>query len=100
MFEINLQYHFKDPLQLDGKGDYALTDVLEMNGTEEFLNLAVEVKKCQIEESVLECSSRKYLKIGKNKCECIPHHLRTFYRTVRYCQNPSLTSTYLPVNLN
>ena len=53
-----------------------------MEGTEEFLNLAVEDKNCQNQESVLECMSKKYLDIGKDKCECTPHHLRTFENTV------------------
>ena len=57
----------------------------EMDGTEEFLDLDVKVKKCQNEETVLECKSKTYLKyldIGKRKCGCIPHHLRNFYTRV------------------
>ena len=61
-----------------------------MDGTEEFLDLALEAKNCQNEESVLECRSKKYLDTGKNRCGCIPYHLRTSLRTVRNCQIPVL----------
>ena len=53
-----------------------------MEGTEEFLNLAIEEKNCQNEESVLECRSKKYLDIGKDRCQCTPHHLRNFSKLV------------------
>ena len=59
-------------------------DVKEINGTEGFLDFPVEVSNCQNEESVLECKSKKYLDNGLNECGCIPHHLRTYYKTVRY----------------
>ena len=49
---------------------------------EEFLNLAEETKYCQNKKSVLECRSKKYLDIGKEKCNCTPHHLRTYNETV------------------
>ena len=73
---------FIEPLQLSGKGEFALTDVKEMDGTEDFLDMDVKVRKCQNEETVLECRSRKYLDIGKKKCGCIPHHLRSFHKRV------------------
>ena len=75
--------HFQDPLRLYGEGDYALANVKEMDGTEGFLSLADEVKKCQNKESVLECEANAYLDSGKKKCGCVPHHLRSFSMTVR-----------------
>ena len=59
-------------------------DVKEMSGTEGFLDFPVNISKCQNEESVLECRSKKYLEHGLNECDCIPHQLRTYYKTVRY----------------
>ena len=42
-------------MRLFGEGDFALTDVKEMDGTPGFLVLDVGVKKCQNMETVLEC---------------------------------------------
>ena len=53
-----------------------------MEGTDEFLDLDDKDKNCQNEKSVLECRSKKYLDIGKEKCNCTPHHLRTYNETV------------------
>ena len=80
-------FYSKEPSQVDGKGDYALTDVYEMSGTKEFLGLPKEVRKCQNEESVLECKNarmQEYLDTGKNTCGCIPHHLKTSQRAVSH----------------
>ena len=61
-----------------------LTNVKDMYGTKDFFDFPVEVRKCQNEESVLECRSKAYLELGKKRCGCIPHRLRPFHRTVRY----------------
>ena len=75
-------FYLKEPLRLYGEGDFALTDVKEMNGTQGFLDLDVGVKKCQNHESVLECKAKTYLDVGREKCKCVPHHLRSFSTTV------------------
>ena len=76
------QFHFLEPLRLHGKGDYSLTDVKEMTGTKDFFSLDVAVRQCQNKESVIECQAKKYLEMGKKKCKCVPHHLKTFSRKV------------------
>ena len=53
-----------------------------MEGTEDFDGLSLEVKNCQNKETVLECEAKKYLELGRKKCGCIPHHLRSFSLTV------------------
>ena len=63
---------------------FVLTDLKELDGTEEFLDLDVKVSKCQNEESMLECRSRKYLDMGTKKCGCIPHHLMSFQKMVSH----------------
>ena len=95
--ELNLFLLFEEPLDLPGRGDYALTDVKEMDGTKEFLDW-----KCKNDKTVFECKNavmQKYLEIGKNECKCIPHNLRTSHKTVSHlsislaptCQpNPNL----------
>ena len=49
-----------------------------MDGTEDFFDLDVEVRKCQNNESVVDCKMKKYLELGRKACDCIPHHLRGF----------------------
>ena len=71
-------------MRLYGEGDFSLTDVKEMDGTPGFLELDVDVKKCQNYEPVLECKAKAYLDAGKEKCKCVPHHLRSFSTPVSY----------------
>ena len=78
-----IQY-LKEPLRLYGKGDFALTDVKEMDGTQGFLDLDVGIRKCQNYETVLECKAKIYLHVGRKKCSCVPHHLRTFSTAVTF----------------
>ena len=54
-----------------------------MDGAEEFLSLADEVKGCQNKQTLVECKEEDYLKKGSNKCHCVPFHLRSFSREVR-----------------
>ena len=82
--QLNYWSYFEEPLRLYGKGDYALTDVKEMTGTEDFFNLDVEVRKCQNRESLLECQAKKYKEIGKKECQCVPYQLRSFFIKVSH----------------
>ena len=59
-----------------------LTDVKEMDGTDGFLSFDAKVRKCQNEESFLDCEKKDYFEIGRKKCKCIPHHLRIFSKPV------------------
>ena len=65
-------------MRLYGDGDYVLGNVKQMDGTEGFLSLADEVKKCQNQESILECEANAYLDRGRMKCDCVPYHLMSF----------------------
>ena len=81
----------QEPLIFYGEGDYSLTDVKEMDGTEAFLNLADKDKGCQNEETLVDCKAKEYLKIGRNSCKCVPFHLRSFSARVRYFMFPIAT---------
>ena len=67
-----------------GKGDFALTDVILMDGTKGFLSLDVNVRNCTNETTVSECRSKKYLEIGKELCGCVPHYLRSSHKSVSF----------------
>ena len=53
-----------------------------MDGTDGFLSFDAKVRKCQNEESFLDCEKNDYFEIGRKKCKCIPHHLRIFSKPV------------------
>ena len=73
-----------EPLRLYGGGEYEFTNVKEINVTKEFLELDDAVKKCQNNESVVDCAATEYLESGRKECHCVPFHLRNYSRTVRY----------------
>ena len=57
-------------------GIYTLKDVKQMAGTDNFLAMPDDVKKCQIEQKE-ECRSRRYVQEVQSKCGCIPWYLST-----------------------
>ena len=61
-----------DPLTFDGKGDYALSNVMEFEVTDGFINLGEAVTKCQNRESFEDCNTREYLKRAREECSCTP----------------------------
>ena len=71
-------FFLQEPLILYGGGDYSLTDVKEMAGTEAFLNLADKDKGCQNEQILINCKAKEYLENGWNTCKCVPFQLRSF----------------------
>ena len=55
-------------------GMYTLKNLKQMVGTENFLAMPDDLKKCQI-ESKEECRSRRYVQEVQSKCGCIPWSL-------------------------
>ena len=68
-----------------------------MDGTEGFLSLADEVKKCQNQESILECEANAYLDRGRTKCDCVPYHLMSFSTKVVAASLPSVSERSVKV---
>ena len=60
------------PLKLFGEGNYAITDIQEVKVTEEFLDLDLNTRNCQTEESLENCKNRKYHKQIIAQCGCLP----------------------------
>ena len=73
-----------EPLRLYGGGDYEFVNVKEVIVSKEFLELDEDVKKCQNNESVVDCAATEYLESGRKECGCVPFHLMNYSRTVRY----------------
>ena len=55
--------------------EYNLNVVKEITTTDSFLSLDESIRQCQ-EESYDECTTKKYIKALKNKCQCLPFHIR------------------------
>ena len=71
-----------EPLTFNGEGNYALSNVLEFEVTDGFINLGEGVTKCQNRESFEECSTREFLKLAWEKCACTPFSLSHLNDTV------------------
>ena len=68
----------KEPHSLSGEGNYALTAVKEIYGTDAFLGLDEKTKLCQIEETLEDCWMKSYFKEGSDKCKCTPYGMRNY----------------------
>ena len=67
---------------LQGEGNYALTSVKEIDGTEAFLSLDDDIKLCQNEETLADCSTKDFMKRNLDLCKCVPYKLRNFSKQV------------------
>ena len=60
-------------------GSYPLAALKKMTGTENFMALRDEVKKCQI-ETFEECNARRYLEASLESCGCVPWALSSLVK--------------------
>ena len=65
-----------------GGGSYAITDVKEVDGTDEFINFAEEAGICQNKEKVSQCLTNLFIREASKQCKCSPFNLKTFLREV------------------
>ena len=68
----------KEPLIQFGEGNYAMTDIKEIDVTESFLNLGEDIIDCQNVETYQKCQAKDYIKMGLVKCNCTPYELRNY----------------------
>ena len=71
-------HFFSESLSLSGEGNYAITDVKEIDVTEAFLGMDEETKLCQSEETPEDCWMKNHFKEGIVKCKCTPYGLRNY----------------------
>ena len=72
--DINL-VSLTEPYRVFGEGDYALSDVREIEGSHEYLQLAEERRLCN-RTQFEECAAAEYIEEGLTRCNCTPYHLR------------------------
>ena len=61
-----------EPVILIGDGEYNINALTEIKVTESFLGLDKNVRDCQNEESLYDCSNRKYVDTMLDQCGCLP----------------------------
>ena len=70
------------PIVLYGEGNYALTDIKQIQVTPDFLALGRDVRNCEEEEEYNKCIMRKYGEEIIRKCNCTPLSLKPFFTQV------------------
>ena len=75
---------FVEPVSLIGEGEYNLNALKEIEAKDSFLGLDQDVRKCQNDEPLFNCTTRKYIEAVVSKCKCLPSNLRLFNKV---CQN-------------
>ena len=60
-----------------GEGDYAVSALKKMKGTQGFFDFPNEVKKCQIEDQD-NCRIEEYFRTVQDRCGCVPWGLTHF----------------------
>ena len=66
------------PMQLKGEGTYKISNIKEFKVTEAFLNLDVETKGCQHEESFDRCMTKNNFIAITTNCNCVPYSMRNY----------------------
>ena len=68
--------YFLGPLLLKIGNEYNLNNVKEISVTDDFLTLDKTIIKCQNEESLQDCKTRKYIDTMVKLCKCLPFSIR------------------------
>ena len=84
-----------EPLILFGEGNYALTDIKQIETTDAFHSVDEEIKNCQNMETTQECEAREFIKLGLDRCHCTPYHLRNFTKDVNKNRWTTIISSLL-----
>jgi len=71
-------------LKLKVGHEYNLNNVKEIEVTEDFLTLDKPIIKCQNDESLEDCKTRKYIDALNKKCKCLPFAIRNDDEVTHY----------------
>ena len=86
--DIKFKY-FQVSVILYGEGQYALSNVKQIDATEAFLSLDEKTRGCQNEVTLEDCWMKIYLKDGMDRCKCIPYSLKNYSKQEVICINIS-----------
>ena len=70
------KWWFPETLKLVGEAEYNLNVLKEITATTSYLELDQTVRKCQNEEPLFNCTTRKYRETSLEECGCLPQSIR------------------------
>ena len=76
-------YNYLDPVTLHGEGEFDLNIVREMDVTDSFMGLPLEVKDCQNEEDLVDCTTRHHRENVLDNCGCLPLSIGSAIKNVK-----------------
>ena len=82
-----MTFTIQDPYRGYGAGDYALTDVKKIEGTDDYMEFAANTSQpplCQDRTRFHDCVMSGYLETGLQLCNCTPFYLRDYTKKVGY----------------
>ena len=68
----NIKLYFEEPVILIGEGKYNINHLKEIKVTEDYLGLDQNVRKCQHNKPLQDCTTKHYFDTIMGKCGCIP----------------------------
>ena len=74
-FEYNFTLH-TEPIKLIGEGKYNLNAVKEIQVTESYLGMDEDIRGCQNQLSMENCTTKQYLETLQTQCGCIPFNIK------------------------
>ena len=78
LIQFALHKHFLclEPVKLIGEGEYNLNVLKESIATTSYLGLDQNIRECQNEESLYNCTTRKYIDSLLDQCGCLPLNIK------------------------
>ena len=69
-------------MKLSGEGIYNLNVVKEFRVTNSYLGLDMDVRRCQNDLPIVECSTKNYIDSLLQECGCLPFSIRIYKKVV------------------
>jgi len=66
---------FAEPVQLIGEGEYNLNAIKEIKVTDDFAGIDKDIRECQMDEPLHNCTTRQYINTLEEKCGCLPQNM-------------------------
>ena len=66
-----------------GEGEYNLNDLKEITTTDSFDSLDQNIRYCQNEESINDCTTRQYMDELLRDCGCLPIKMRQNEKVIK-----------------
>ena len=69
-------------MKLIGEGEYNLNALKEIKVSDAFLGLDQDVRQCQNEEPMTNCTTRNHLEAMLEQCGCLPFNNGLFHKVI------------------